>query len=118
MYGPKLDSNEFAGSEEFQTFLANEKFADRWLSRLKEVIDKYNPDLIYFDNKMNILDEKYRLDFLQYYYNHADKRDQDVVVTYKAKDLQVGSGVLDLERARMSEKKDFLWLTDDSMDWG
>lgn len=118
LYGPKLDSSEFIGSEEFPTYMAHDQFANRWITRLKEVIDKYNPDLIYFDNKMNILEEKYRLEFLQYYYNHADKRDQDVVVTYKAKDLQVGAGVLDLERARMSDKKDFPWLTDDSMDWG
>ena len=118
LYGPKLDSNEFIGAEEFPTFMAHDQFADRWISRLKEVIDNYNPDLIYFDNKMNILEEKYRLDFLQYYYNHADRRNQDVVVTYKAKDLKVGAGVLDLERSRMSEKKDFPWLTDDSIDWG
>jgi len=118
LYGPKLDSSEFIGSEVIPTFKAHDKFANRWISRLKEVVDKYNPDLIYFDNKLNILDEKYRLDFLQYYYNHAENRNQEVVCTYKAKDLEVGAGVLDLERARMSEKKDFPWLTDDSMDWG
>lgn len=118
LYGPKLTSSEFIGSEEFPTFMVNDKFANRWIARLKEVIDKYNPDLIYFDNKLNTLEEKYRLDFLQYYYNHAADRDQEVVCTYKAKDLEVGSGVLDLERARMSEKKDFPWLTDDSIDWG
>jgi alpha-L-fucosidase len=117
LYGPNLDSSEFVGSEENPTFMANEAFAERWITRLREVIDKYNPDLIYFDNKMNILDEKYRLDFLQYYYNHAESRNQNVVVTYKAKDLQAGAGVLDLERARMSDKKDFPWLTDDSIDW-
>ncbi|MDB4584698.1 alpha-L-fucosidase, partial [Draconibacterium sp.] len=43
---------------------------------------------------------------------------QDVVLTYKSKDLAVGSAVLDLERSRMAEKKDFPWLTDDSIDWG
>ena len=118
LYGPKLDSSEFVGSEEFPTFMAHDQFAKRWITRIKEVIDKYHPDLIYFDNKMNILEEKYRLDFLHYYYNHADRRNQEVVVTYKAKDLQVGAGVLDLERARMKDKKDFPWLTDDSIDWG
>lgn len=118
LYGPRLDSSEFIGSEVMPTFKANEKFAHRWISRLKEVVNKYNPDLVYFDNKLNILDEKYRIDFLQYYYNHADKRNQDVVCTYKAKDLPVGAAVLDLERSRMKEKKDFPWLTDDSIDWG
>lgn len=118
LYGPKLASSEFIGSETQPTYMADTKFANRWISRLKEVVDKYNPDLVYFDNKLNILDESYRLDFLQYYYNQADLLNQQVVCTYKAKDLEIGAGVLDLERARMSEKKDFPWLTDDSIDWG
>ena len=71
LYGPQLDSSEFIGAEVNPTFMAHEKFAQRWITRLKEVIDNYNPDLIYFDNKMNIIEEKHRLDFLQYYYNHA-----------------------------------------------
>jgi len=40
------------------------------------------------------------------------------VVTYKFKNLKPWAGVLDLERARMSELKAFPWLTDDSVDWG
>jgi alpha-L-fucosidase len=118
LYGPKLESSEFIGSEVNPTYKANDKFAQRWISRLKEVVEKYNPDLVYFDNKMNILDEKYRLDFLQFYYNHGESRDQEVVCTYKAQDVPAGAAVLDLERSRMSEKKDFPWLTDDSIDWG
>lgn len=118
LYGPKLTHDEFIGSEEHPTYMANDKFAHRWLSRLKEVVSKYNPDLVYFDNKMNIIEEKYRLAFLQFLYNHADSLNQEIVCTYKAKDLAVGAGVLDLERARMSELKPFPWLTDDSIDWG
>lgn len=117
LYGPKLSSSQFVGSEEFPTYMADDTFAQNWLNKVKEVIQNYQPDLIYFDNKLNILDEKYRLDFLQYYYNYADSIKQEVVVTYKAKDLKEGSGILDLERARMSDKKDFLWITDDSIDW-
>lgn len=41
-----------------------------------------------------------------------------MVATYKHKDFQAGAGILDLERSRMSEGKDFPWLTDDSIDWG
>ena len=118
LYGPKLESSEFAFNELNPTYKANDKFANRWISRVKEVIKKYNPDLVYFDNKLNILDEEYRLDFLQFYYNHGDKRDQQVVCTYKGHDIPAGAAVLDLERSRMSEKAEFPWLTDDSIDWG
>ena len=118
LYGPKLEKNEFIGPENVPTYMASEKFADRWISRLKEVVDKYNPDLIYFDGKLNILEEKYRLEFLQYYYNHADSLNMEVICTYKDNDLAVGAGIIDLERSRMKDKSDFPWLTDDSIDWG
>jgi len=94
-----------------------QEFQERWISRLKEVIDNYQPDLIYFDNKLHIIDEAIRLDFLQYYYNKGKEWGRDVVCTYKFHDLEKGAGVLDLERARMSETKEFPWLTDDSVDW-
>lgn len=100
------------------TMRPDRAFHDRWLSRLKEVIDNYEPDLIYFDNKMHIIEEATRLDFLQYYYNRAEEWGRDVVSTYKFNDFQKGAGVLDLERARMSDTKKFPWLTDDSVDWG
>lgn len=58
------------------------------------------------------------MDFLSYYYNYAKNKGQDVVCTYKFEEFAKGSAVLDLERSRMSEKKDFPWLTDDSIDWG
>jgi alpha-L-fucosidase len=96
----------------------DEAFCKRWHSRVIEVIDTYQPDLIYFDNKLDLIDEEYRLDFLSYYYNQAKSWDRDVMVTYKFKDLEPWAGVLDLERARMSELKKFPWLTDDSVDWG
>lgn len=126
LYGPKMKKGDFiyprdrhdidAGVEKYYP-LANEEFNKDWLARLKEIIDKYNPDLVWFDNKMDVIDEDIRKEFLQYYYNEAQKKNQDVVSTYKFYDFAEGSAVLDLERARMSEKKDFPWLTDDSIDW-
>ncbi|MGJ8679096.1 alpha-L-fucosidase [Paraglaciecola sp.] len=118
LYGPKVPKGTF----DFKNMthadpLPDQKFNQEWLAKILEVVDKYSPDLVYFDNKMNIIEEQTRLDFLSYYYNHAAKREQDVVVTYKFEDLEQGSAVLDLERSRMSEKKSFPWLTDDSIDW-
>ncbi len=125
LYGPKVKEGDFVSPnnpshpwKEPQYYpLPDEKFNREWLAKIKEVITKYQPDLIYFDNKMDLIQEKKRIDFLTTYYNFAAKRDQAVAVTYKFHDLAEGTAIYDLERARMSEKKEFPWLTDDSIDW-
>ncbi|WP_010133962.1 alpha-L-fucosidase [Ochrovirga pacifica] len=126
LYGPKVKKGDFvmpnrphqidAGIQKYYP-LPDKAFNDEWLKRLKEIIDKYDPDLVWFDNKMDIISEKHRQEFLAYYYNHAVEKNQEVVSTYKFYDFAKGTAVLDLERARMKEKKDFPWLTDDSIDW-
>ena len=126
LYGPKVKKGDFQyppSPEEIENGdikfypLAGEEFNKQWLDRLKEIVDKYEPDMVWFDNKVDVINEQYRKDFLAYYYNYADKKNQEVVVTYKFFDFKKGSAVLDLERSRMSEKKEFPWLTDDSIDW-
>ncbi|WP_343328547.1 alpha-L-fucosidase [Polaribacter staleyi] len=126
LYGPKVNKGDFqypkspkemdANSKRFYP-LAGEQFNKEWLDRLKEIVTKYNPDLVWFDNKMDVIGEDYRKEFLEYYYNHAEKNNQEVVSTYKFYDFAKGTAVLDLERSRMKEKQPFPWLTDDSIDW-
>ncbi|RED96002.1 alpha-L-fucosidase [Marinoscillum furvescens] len=117
LYGPKVPEGTFVMANKPTDPLPDEAFNQEWLDRLNELMDNYQPDMIWFDNKMDIIGEKYRKQFLANYYNRAEQWDREVVCTYKFEDLAKGSAVLDLERARMSEKKDFPWLTDDSMDW-
>ena len=126
LYGPKLkkgdnkmpkSKHQLDNGDMSYYPVADKEFNDEWLNRLKEIINKYNPDLVWFDNKMDIVSEEHRKEFLEYYYNYAEKNNQEVVATYKFYDFAEGSAVYDLERARMSEKKDFPWLTDDSIDW-
>ena len=38
-----------------------------------------------------------------HYYNQAARRNQEVVLTYKNKDIANGAGVIDLERSRMPD---------------
>lgn len=117
LYGPKVPFRAFNDVWKDSTLRPDKKFNDRWLKRAKEVVDKYQPDLVWFDIKLDILEENTLTQFLKYYYNKADGNDQGVVCTYKSEDFVKGTAVLDLERARMSETKDFPWLTDDSIDW-
>jgi alpha-L-fucosidase len=118
LYGPRVPSTAWAYEGVHTEPLPDDAFCRRWHSRVMEVMDKYRPDLIYFDGKLDIIDEQYRLDFLSHYYNRAAEWGRDVAVTYKFEDLREGAGILDVERARMSGLTEYPWLTDDSMDWG
>ena len=118
LYGPKVPKGTFVMAKDRTDPLPDETFNQEWLARLDELMAKYEPDIIWFDNKMDIIGEPYRKQFLANYYNLGQKWGREVVCTYKSEDLAKGTAVLDLERSRMSEKKEFPWLTDDSIDWG
>ena len=118
LYGPVVPPSAWKPASEKPDPPPGDSFCKRWLSRVEEVIDQYHPDMVYFDSKMHIIDNETRLKMLSHYYNHALKLDKEVLVTYKQEDLKPWAGVLDLERSRMEKKKEFPWLTDDSVDWG
>jgi alpha-L-fucosidase len=93
------------------------EFHEEWKGKLVEVIDKYQPDLIWFDSKLRTIDDQVRREFLAYYYNKEAEWGRQVGVTYKREDLPLGAGILDLERGRMSQLQPYPWLNDDSIDW-
>ena len=117
LYGPPAPIEHFRAVWNDSTIRPDAAFNDRWYNRVTEVVDKYHPDLVYFDSKLFIIQEQVRMDFLQHFYNSAADWDRKVVCTYKSNDIAKGAAVLDLERARMSETQEFPWLTDDSIDW-
>ena len=86
-----------------------------WLARVKEVVTVYQPDLMWFDNRMEILEERTRRDMVAFYYNEAAKWQRPVVLTYKRPDLVEGTATIDLERARMPDIFPEPWLTDSSI---
>ena len=67
---------------------------------------------------MDWIDEPHRLDFLTHYYNSALAWKKDVIVTYKMKDLAVGSAALDFERGGSDKVLPLKWQTDDAVDRG
>jgi len=95
----------------------SKEFLEDWLGRLIEVIDKYQPDLMWFDfGWREPTFEPYKRFFLAYYYNKAEKWGKEVVVTYKHDHLPYGAGVLDIERGRLDTLRKDPWLTDTSID--
>jgi len=96
-----------------------EEFFNRiFQSKLGEVIDKYQPDLIWFDGQMVQIKEPYHLRFLAYYFNNAKKWGRDVVVTTKKKQYPHEISVQDFEKGRMNKITEYCWLTDDTISMG
>jgi len=98
--------------------MEEEEFDEFWFNKLKEVIDNYSPDIIYFDSWLNLLPEKYRQKFAAYYLNHAEENGQDVGIIYKQHDLPLSIGVNDIEKGGHMEIFHPAWMSDDTMSFG
>jgi len=78
-----------------------------------EVVDRYHPDIIYFDNRVAIIPEVYRQQMMAHFYNSG----HDLVLTYKDQDFATGSGLIDIEAGQLTDKASYAWQTDDVLDW-
>jgi len=94
------------------------EFLDMWKAKLVEVIDKYKPDLMWFDSWLDEIPEEVRCEYLAYYFNRAVEWNQEVVVTYKQRDLPREVGVEDFEKGRADHLTKYTWLTDDTISRG
>jgi alpha-L-fucosidase len=94
-----------------------------WLARSAEIVQKYHPDLMYFDwwiGQPNVRSELTR--FAAFYYNTNLQAGNAVgVINYKDYAMQENSGVLDIERGQLSGIRALYWQTDTSVSnksWG
>ncbi|WP_086848624.1 alpha-L-fucosidase [Amycolatopsis kentuckyensis] len=85
-----------------------------WFDKLREVVDGYQPDLVYQDFNLTQVDEAQRLNFLSRYYNQAVAWNKDVVATYKDGFNNRGE-VFDFERGGPGDLMSPYWMTDDSI---
>jgi alpha-L-fucosidase len=99
-------------------YMPAQKFYQTWKDKLVEVIDNYQPDLMYFDGWLNEIPDKYKMEYLAHYFNEAGKAGKEVVVTYKEQDLPRQVGIEDFEKGRADHLTDFVWLTDDTISTG
>jgi alpha-L-fucosidase len=91
-----------------------------WLARLEEIVDGYQPDIIWEDFDVSKVQESDRLSFLAYYYNSALDWNTDVVATYKD-GFDTSGEVYDFERGGPATILTPYWLTDDALSpssWG
>jgi alpha-L-fucosidase len=98
--------------------ISRTQFLDLWLGKLQEVIDNYQPDLIWFDSWLNEIDETYQKRFLAHYFNRASEWGKDVVVTCKQRDLPLEVAIEDFEKGRADKLTEEAWITDDTISFG
>jgi alpha-L-fucosidase len=85
-----------------------------WLAKLKEIVDEFQPDIIWEDFNLSQVQETMRLQFLAYYYNAALGWTKEVVATYKDGFDDKGE-VYDYERGGAGDITNPYWLTDDAV---
>lgn len=98
----------------------NEAFHKHWFLRIKDVIDKYKPDLLYSDSAVPF--GKYGLDIVAHLYNTSAALNGGVnqaVYNQKDKNPEIFSiGILDIERSQEDKITEYYWQTDTSIgDW-
>lgn len=91
----------------------SQEFLDDWLLRTCEIVDQYQPKIVYFDwwihhNAM----KPYIKKFAAYYYNRAAEWGIDVAINYKHDAFMFGSAVVDIERGQFADMKPYFWQTD------
>ena len=91
-------------------------FMEDWLARNCELVEKYHPNMVYFDWWIQHDSVKpYLKKFAAYYYNRGLEWGQQVTISYKHDAMMLGTGVLDMERGHFAEAKPFTWQADTSM---
>jgi alpha-L-fucosidase len=93
----------------------NQAFVDRWFLRCQDLLDKYRPDLLYFDNGGLPLGQA-GLDIAAHYYNssiaNSGGRLEAVLNSKGLSAERAGTMVLDIERGRADHILPFPWQTD------
>ena len=112
LYGPAKDRKLLQPSDP-----ESEAFCQDWLARSLELVDKYQPDLVYFDvvGSWSPAFQPYLQQFTAHYYNQADQLHKGVVINYKSGIMPVQAGVLDIERDVSAQALPRYWQTDTSI---
>ncbi|QUH31517.1 alpha-L-fucosidase [Vallitalea guaymasensis] len=95
---------------------------DNWLVRTCELVDKYQPKIVWFDWWIqNVAFKPYLKKFAAYYYNRAAEWGEDVAINYKFDAFAKGTAIFDVERGQLASIRPRLWQTDTAIaknSWG
>ncbi len=88
-----------------------------WYARTRELVDKFSPDVLWFDFGWHRDEfEPWRPRVAAYYYNHALEHGYEPVLQYKDK-FPDNVAVLDIERGKLDDIREYTWQTDTSVSY-
>ncbi len=89
------------------------EYLNDWLVRTCELIDRYEPEILYFDWWIQHEAFKpYLKKLAAYYYNCGVKWNRPTAISYKHDAMMFGSGIVDVERGHFADAKPYYWQTD------
>ena len=99
-----------------------EAYMQDWLVRTCEMVERYQPQLVWFDWWIqNLAWKPYILQFAVFYYNRAAAWGKPVAINYKYQAYDEGTAVFDIERGQLAGPRAMLWQNDTSIatnTWG
>ncbi len=117
LYGPAA-----GGEDSLETTKIGTEFLNDWLLRNVELVNKYHPQVFWFDWWLdNPSFKPYLKSFASYYYNTAKTWDKEVVLNYKNIAFPDSAAVLDMEREAQPGIRALAWQSDDALgdrSWG
>jgi alpha-L-fucosidase len=108
--------SDFYGPAQREETSPSRAYLDDWLLRTVEIIDRYRPEMLFFDwwiEKPAF--QPYLRRLAAYYYNRAAEWGREVVITYKWDAFAEGSAVYDIERGTVKTVQPFVWQNDTSV---
>jgi len=117
-YGPAHDQKTPDGKQS----QPDEAYLNDWLARTTEIVDKYQPQLIWFDWWIEQpAFQPYLQKFAAFYYNRGSQWNKGVAINYKKESFPERAAVLDIERGKLDTLRPLFWQTDTSIckrSWG
>lgn len=127
-YGPAFYCEEFDSDKLHETTAdtysrtADKEYLEDWLVRTCEIIDKYQPKILYFDWWIHNHGFKpYLKKLAAYYYNRAEEWGKEVTINYKHEAFPPTVATFDVERGALTGISPIPWQTDTAIgkrSWG
>jgi len=97
-------------------------YLDDWMARVTEMVDKYQPEIVWFDWWIETKEfAPYLQRLAAFYYNDAARRGSTAAINYKLDAFPASAAVLDIERGQSDQILPRFWQTDTSVSiksWG
>ena len=93
---------------------------EEWLEKhfygkIKEVIDGYEPDILWFDSWLDRIPSEWRAKSCAYYINEMAKKGKEVAIVRKSNDLPIEMSIENYEKSRKVTGDNRVWMADETI---